>query len=414
MSSFRSGPWARPGFRALWFGSTISGIGSQITLFALPLTAALVLHASPAQMGALEATSAVPWLIASLLAGAFVDRVRRRPVLIVANIVQAALVGSIPLAALWDHLTLAHLFLVILLAGTAAVFAEVAGAAFFPLLVGRENLVAANSIMSASASAAGMVGPGLAGVLVQVFAPPLAILLDALSFVVAGTCITRIRLEEPALDARNRHLLRDIGTGLGFVLRHPVVRVLAIGSGIANATGGMFAAVYILYMIRDLHLPPVALGSFEVVRYGGFFLGAIAASALARRVGIGWAVAAPPLVLGFGWLLVPLAGFVPSVAIALMIAANLCAGLGNTLYNVNATSLRQALTPDDLLGRSQAAVRFLARGGLPLGALVGGVLGGMIGLQATLFVAVVGMIAGEVYVLCSPVRHLRKLPPIPG
>lgn len=410
MPFFRSGPWSRPGFPTLWFGTTISEIGSQVTLFALPLTAALVLHAGPAQMGALEATSAVPWLVASLFAGAFVDRVQRRPVLIVANVVQAALVGSIPLAALLGHLTLAQIYLVSLLAGTGAVFVEVAGAAFFPLLVGRENLVAANGIMSASASAAGMIGPGLAGVLVQVLSPPLAILLDAISFAVASTCVTRIRLGEPVPDARDRRLLRDIGTGLRFVLRHPIVRVLAIGSGISNLTGGMFGAVYILFMIRNLHLPPVALGGFEVVRYAGFFLGAIAASAIARRMGIGRAVATSPLVLGFGWLLVPLAGFVPSIALALMVGANVCAGLGNTLYNVNATSLRQALTPDSLLGRSQAAVRFLARGGLPFGALAGGALGEVIGLQATLFVAVAGMIAGEVYVLCSPVRQIRKVP----
>ena len=250
----RSAPWARlgPDFTKLWLGRTVSELGSGIGGTALPLAAVLVLKATPLQMGLLAAIGAAPVLVVGLPAGAWVDRLRRRPILIAADVGRAVLLISIPLAALLHVLRIEQLYVVAALVGVLAVFFDVADQSFLPSVVPRESLVEANSTLGASASVAEIGGPALAGVLVQWLSAPVAILFDAVSFLFSALCVGLIRAPDPPPQRieQRQSLGRDIAAGLRLVLRHPVLRALAGSSGTFNFFGSFVGALYFLYAIR--------------------------------------------------------------------------------------------------------------------------------------------------------------------
>jgi Major Facilitator Superfamily len=403
--------WRHGDFLKLWTGQTISLVGSQITLLALPLTAVLTLRASALQMGLLRAVQYAPAVLLGLFAGVWVDRVRRRPILMAADLGRTALLGSVPLAALLGMLSMGYLYGVAFAVGALTVVFEVAYFAYLPALVGREQLVAANGRLQASESVASIAGPGLGGLLVQVLTAPLAIAGDACSFLVSVLSLGLIRAREPApAPARDRNVRREIAEGLGTVLQHPLLRATLLSSGITNFFAAIFNSLTVLYATRQLGISPAGIGGIWVVGSVGGLAGAVVVGWVTARVGLGPTILLAELLIGAGSLAWPLVAGPVSLAIPVLTLGMLVISAGDSFYNINVVSLRQAVVPHGLMGRVNASLRFVIWGAQPLGALLGGVLGETIGLRGALGVAAGGFLFAFACLLFTPIRRLREAP----
>jgi MFS family permease len=408
-----SGLWRHPDFVKLWAGHTISRFGSEISQLAIPLTAALVLNASAFQMGLLGTFEFAPFLLLSLFAGVWVDRLRRKPILIVADIGRALLLGSIPLAAVLGVLRIEQLYVVGFCTGILTVLFDVADQSYLPALVSRGHLVEGNSKLEMSRSVAQIAGPGVGGALVQLVSAPIAILVDAVSFLASAVCLVTIRAREAA-PVRHAHgggsIWAELREGLVVVLGNPLLRSIAGCTATTNLFGNGMMAVYVLYATRELGIGPALLGIILAAGGPGALLGALLAGRMANRFGLGATIIGASLVGGLANLLVPLASG-PELAIAaLLLLASFVGGISNPVYNINQVSLRQAITPDRLQGRMNASVRFIVWGTIPIGALIGGALGDAIGLRPTLALMATCSVLATLWILFSPVRRLKEQP----
>lgn len=400
-----------PDFLKLWAGQTVSVFGSQVTSLALPLTAVLVLGAGPRQIGWLNALQFAPFLLFGLFAGVWVDRMRRRPVLIAADLGRALFIGSIPVAAAAGRLRLEHLYLVGFCNGVLTVFFDVAWQAYMPALVQRANLVSGNSRLETTRSLAQAAGPGLAGGLVQLLTASSALAVDAVSFLVSALCIGLIRQPEAAAPrGKRRNIWAEIGEGLHFVTRHPLLGPIALCTALLNLFGGMVGALFLVYATRDLHLKPAAVGAGLACAGVGGLVSSLLAGRAARRLGLGRAITIGAAVLASGPLLIAAYAGPPLASAVWLAAVWFVSTLGSPLYNINQLSLRQAITPDRLQGRANATMRFLVWGTIPVGAIAGGLLGGAVGARAALFVAGGCQMLGLVPLLLSRVRGLKEAP----
>lgn len=399
-----------PDFLKLWGGQTISALGSHITGGGLPLLAVITLKATSTQMGILSAVSGAPVLLFSLLAGVWVDRLRRRPILIAADIGRALLLATIPLGAMLGWLTIWQIYIVIALNGILTVVFNTAYRAYLPTLVEPDQIVEGNARLAVSESAAEVVGPGLTGLLVQTITAPMAILLDSLSFVVSVISLSAIHKPEPAAASlENRQtLLQEAREGLSMLLQQPVLRTLTAVDATHSFFGNFIGVLYALYAIRVLHISPFWMGVTIGIGGASSLVGALLAERAAQRLGLGRTL------LGTVWieklfnLAIPLAASFPPFGLVLLILSQMGDILG-TIYAINAISLRQAITPSRLLGRVSASMELITAGVGPLGALLGGVLGDKIGVQDTLFVSIAGMTFAGVWLLLSPIRHLLSI-----
>lgn len=404
--------WRHPAFMTLLTGQTISLVGSEVSELALPLTAVLILNANPAQMGVLRALEYAPAALFGLFAGVWIDRIRRRPVLIVTDLGRGLLLGSVPLAIFLGVRQLGYLYVVAFLVGMLSIFFSVAYSAYLPSLVRRESLVEANGRLEASRSVAGVLGPGLSGTLVQLLTAPLAILVDAASFFVSALAMLFIRTPEPVPEQRPSNMWREIGEGLRLTLGHRLLRTGLITSAIFNLFAGILNSQFVLYATRELYISPLQLGAIGVVRSICGLLMAVFAGWLGARFGIGRMIVVATFLIGAGWLVLPLVQGDPQLATLLIAGGTSCGAMGDALYNVNATTLRQALTPQALQGRVSASMRAIIWGIQPLGALAGGALGVTIGLRATLLLTAAGFLAGFLFAFLSPLRSMHTIPPM--
>jgi predicted MFS family arabinose efflux permease len=397
-------------FARLWVAQSASAIGSQFTAVALPLLAALSLGASPMAFGVLAAVAGLPHLLFGLLAGAWVDRLRRRPVMIAADIARAVLLATIPVAAVIGALRIELLVAVAFLVETFTVFFDIAYLTYVPSLVSRDDLIEANSRLEATASAAQVIGPALGGSLVRVLGAPLALLVDTLSYLVSATLIWRIRAHEapPERAGDVMSLRAEIGQGLRAVWQSPVLRALALSSTMMNVAGFLFLSIYVLYMTRELGLGAEAVGLVFAAGGVGALLGSISAGSARGRWGVGRVLLGSQILFGFFGMLVPLAVLFPDAALPLVVAAEFLQWVMVLVFSVNSVSLRQAITPDRLLGRVNGTMRFIVWGSRPIGSLLGGYLGSRIGLPATLVVGAFGMLIAFVPLLVSPIPQLRQ------
>jgi len=407
-----TGLWRHPNFVKFWLSETISLFGSQITLLALPLTAALTLQATPTQMGILGAAEFAPFLLVSLFAGVYVDRMRRRPILMWSNLGRAVLLGLIPLSALLGLLSIEQLYIIGFLVGVLTVFFDVAYQAFLPSVVQRDQLVEGNSKLEVSRSVAQVAGPGLAGGLVELLTAPITILFDSITFLISAFFLGLLRTSEeaPANDKQTRNIWGEIRDGLGVVFGSSLLRSIAAATATNNFFSSLWGAVFLLYLTRELGIEPAVLGLIFAVGSLGALVGATLPGWAARRFGLGPAIVWGQFLTGASSLLIPLANGPLAVAVPLLMLASFLMGFGNPIYNVNQLSLRQAITPDRLLGRMNASMRFIVWGTIPIGALIGGVLGEWIGLRPTLIVGVAGMALAFLWVYFSPVRELHEQP----
>lgn len=410
-----SGLWRHPDFVKLWLGQTVSRFGSQIGGTALSLTAVLALAATPVQMGLLAALGAAPVLIAGLFVGVWVDRLHRRPIMIAADAGRALALTSIPLAAALGHLRLAHLYVVAAVVGLLTVFFDVADQSFFPTLVPRERLAEGNSALSASDSIAEISGPAIAGSLVQWLSGPVAILIDAVSFAISAVCLGAIRTVEPrpARLPPQRSAWHEALDGLRLVRADPLLRALAGSAAMSTFFGNFIGALYEIYAIRTLGIPPALAGLLIAAGGVGAFAGALVAGRVTRRFGLGPTLIGAALAGGTLQLLNPLAHGPVAAAAALLMGVQLLGDVAYAIHFINALSLRQALIPDRLMGRVNASWQFLTVGVAPLGALLAGLLGQAIGVRLTLLCGACGIMLASLWLFLSPLRTLREHPVAP-
>jgi MFS family permease len=405
--------WRDGAFVRLFAAGAVSYIGSFVTRVALPLTAIAVLGAGPLDVAALRSAEFIGWILVGLVAGAWVDRLRRRPVMIVADVGRALLLGTIPLVAVAGVLGLPQLLAVAFLAATLSVFFNTASRAYLPTIVRREQLIGANSALSASASAAEFTGFGLGGFLVQLLTAPIAIAIDAISFLVSAVLLVTIRRPEPPPPptAAREPVLREVRIGIGVVRASPIVRALALAHATNHVKWGVFGSVYLLFATEVLGLGPAAIGLIAAIGGASSFIGAALAGRVARRLGLGRAMLVAIAGTALGGALVPLApeGAV-ALAAAILIAQQLIDDSAGTVWEILETSLTQAIVEPRLLGRVNATVTFVTTVLALLGAVLGGVVGELFGLRAalTLGAAIAG--ASALFIWFSPVRSMLVVP----
>jgi MFS family permease len=406
----RSGIWRDPEFLKLWAAQAISQVGTQVTLLALPLAAILVLDATATEVALLGAVEVLPFLLFALPAGVWVDRLPRRPILVVTDLARAAALTSIPLAYAADVLTLPHLYVVAFAMGVLTVFFDVSYLAYLPSLVERRDLGTANSNLEATRSAAQVAGPGAAGVLVDLITAPVAILVDGISYLFSALFvgrITRSDRREQEVAPRGR-LLPELREGLAYVLRHPYLRALTLSTGGWNLFGFIGFGVILVYIVRTLGLSPAVVGLLIAFSGVGSIVGALVAARIADRFGVGRTMVWPAIVSSATFFLVPLA---PQDNPEIFLVAGMLFGsFFGMLFNVTQLTFRQAITPERLQGRMNAVVRFMYWGPQPAGYALGGVLAAVIGLRPTLFVSAVGATLVFLPLLAHPIRKLTAMP----
>jgi MFS family permease len=405
--------WRDRDFVRLWSAGTISIFGSLISRTALPFVAILTLKAGAIEVSTLRSLELIASLFVGLVAGAWVDRLRRRPIMVAADLGRAVLLGSIPVAAIAGVLGLWQLFAVAFLAAILTTFFDLADRAFLPTLVPADRLVQANSALSASGSAAEFTGFGISGFLVQALTAPFAVAIDAASFVVSAVLIRSIRRPEPPPPppTDREPMVREIRDGLHLVVRSPILRALALSSAFSHLTWGIFGAVYILYATRDIGLGPAAIGIIAGVGGLSSLFGAVLVGPISRRLGIGRTLLVGIAGFGIGSAFIPLA---PSGAVwlgaAFLIGQQLVADGAATGYDILDTSVRQSMVDDRLLGRVNATIRTSSTL-LQLGATIfAGVVGEIYGLRVTLWIGLLGAVAAFLSIWFSPLRAMHTVP----
>jgi MFS family permease len=395
-------------FRRFWEGETVSLLGDQITMIALPLVGVLALDASAAEMGYLGAAGLFPALFFSLHAGAWVDRRgRRRQTMVFTAFGRAALIATIPVAYVLDALTMAQLYVVSFLIGTLSVVFFVAYSTLFVSLVPRERYVEANQLLNGSRAMSYVAGPSIGGLLVQVFSAPGALIADACSFLASGFAMSSISPTEPPTEQAERG---HIKAGVRYMWGSPIIRASLLATATINFFNFVFWALFILFATKTLGVTPGVLGLVLGAASIGGVLGSLVTGRISRRIGIGPAFILGCVLFPAPLVLVPLAGGSDLTILACLFFAELLSGFGVMILDISAGSIKAALVPDRLRARVSGAYMVVNYGVRPLGALVGGGLGTWIGLRPTLWIASVGAILGVLWLLPSPLPRLRELP----
>jgi MFS family permease len=404
------GLWRHPDFVKLWSAETVSQFGTQFTFLALPLAAIDTLHASAFEVASLQTAEFLPFLLVALPAGVWVDRLRRRPILVAGDLARALLLASIPFAYAFDALTVWQLYAVAFLVGVATVFFDVAYQSYLPSIVEREQLIDGNAKLEISRAGAQLGGPGLAGLVVDLLKAPAAIAFDAVSYVGSALFIFGIRKTEEVAERASVTRMRDeLREGLSYVLRHPFLKNIAACTALFNFFGTLGNAVLLVFARRELHLSPLAIGLAFTLSNAGPMLAAFNTSRISSRLGVGKTIIVASIVGGPAILAIP---FAPhgNAALAVLIPAFVVGGCANVIYNVTQVSLRQAITPERIQGRMNSVMRFIVWGTIPLGSFLGGVLASTIGVREALIISGAGCCLPFLPVLLSPVRSIRVMP----
>ncbi|MFJ6050531.1 MFS transporter [Streptomyces sp. NPDC092307] len=405
------GPLRLRDFRLLLAGAATGQLGAQVTLVALPLVAVLELDAPAFQVGLLTAAETAAFLLVGLPAGALTDRMRKRPLMIRADLLRAVAMASIPAAALVGALTMAQLYVVALVTGVATVFFDVAHQSYLPQILPRDQLVAGNGALETVRSTAHVTGPGIGGGLVQLVGAQFAVIVDAVGYLLSALFLQRVRRTEEAPEpaAAGGSLRKEIGEGVRFVFGHPLLRVIALTTGLANFCTAVLMATQTVHLVRVVGLQAGGLGLVLSASAVGGLLGAVCAGRLAAGLGQARVMLLSVLVTGPFALLWPLSGH-GLLGAVLFAAGSAVVSFGAVVYNVAQVSFRQGMCPPRLLGRMNATLRFLMWGTLPLGALLGGALAQSYGSRTALAWCAVGILAVPLPLLFSPLRRMRDLP----
>jgi MFS family permease len=404
--------WANRDFLKLWTGQSISELGSQISALAIPWVAAVVLNVSPLVFSLMEVLGFLPFILLALPAGVWVDRMRRRPILIAGDLSRALLLATIPIAYAFGALTIWQLLAVQFVVGIFTVFFDVAYQSYLPSLVEREDLVDGNAKLQLTVSLAQVAGPSMSGGLIAALTAPYAIVVDAVSYVVSAAFMTPIKrpeiLPERDADAPKPAMLPELKEGVRWVLGNRYLRAVAGCTATSNFFNSVAFSIFVLYAVRVLHLSSVRVGLVFACGSVGAVLGALVVSRLQRRITVGRTIVLGSIMFSAGGLAYPLAPH--SFPLPVLIAGAFCTSFGGIVYNIAQVSFRQAITPERLQGRMNAAMRWIVWGTIPLGTLLGGVLGSTVGLHFALWVGALGGLVAFLFVALSPVRSIVALP----
>jgi MFS family permease len=415
-----TGPAVRPpsllrhrDFLKLWTAETVSVFGSQITLLALPFVAATILKVTPFEFGLLATIEFLPFILLSLPAGVWVDRLRRRPILIIGDLGRAAALSTIPIAFAFNALTIWQLYVVGFITGCLTVFFDVAYQSYLPSIVERDQLVEGNSKLEITRSASQIAGPGLAGVLIGLVRAPFAILVDALSFVVSAIFVFGIRKAEPPIEphpegAPRPSMRSEVAAGLRYVTGHRWLRSIAATTGSSNFFGNIAGSMVLLWLVRDHDFSAEQLGFAFSLGSFGVLGAALLANRVQKLLGLGRTLVVSALGFSVSWI--PLVLAPPSLLFYALALGVFTGGFFGVVWNINQVSLRQAITPLRMQGKMNATMRFIVWGTIPLGNIIGGFLGGTIGLYQTMVVGAVGSLVAFVPVALSEVRKLQTMP----
>ena len=410
-----------PNFMKLWVGDTISQFGTQVSQLAIPLVAITFLRASPFEVALLGTIEFLPFLLFTLPAGAWVDRLQRRPILIIGDTGRAIALASIPIAYALGALTILQLYVVGFAMGVLTVFFDVSYQSYLPSLVERDQLVDGNAKLQTSQSAAQILGPGFGGFLIGIMTAPIAVIVDAVSYVASAIFVFSIRGSEPPIPPsesaqgsrveRLRGFGQEIREGVAFVVQHPYLRMIAASTGSSNLFSNILFGIYLVYVVRVLGLDPLRIGLIFSLGSFGTLAGALLANRIAARIGVGRATVGAIALGGPAGLLIAIAP--QGAPEPFLIAAAALAGFGGLVYNINQVSFRQAITPERMQGRMNATMRFLVWGTIPIGSLLSGILATLFGLSTTIWIGAILGFLPFVFVFASPMRSLRTMPTSP-
>ena len=396
-------------FRLVCGANTVSALGTAVTTIALPLVAVIVLKATIFQVGLVSASGMVGWIFFGLSAGVWVDRMRRRPVLITCDVVRAAALISVPIAAALSLLTLVHLMIVALVVSVASVFFDIASQTYLPAIVNEETLLASNSKLQASQSAAEMGGPALGGALVSTIGAPFAVVVDAVSFVISAVCLGRVRTrEDPIIQSSMQPaMFPQIREGLAYTWRHPVLRPLMLTAAGVNMLSAGTETLLVVFLLRTVDITPGLIGVLLASSGLGGVLGASIASKLSDYLGSARTIVVAAIACPLLSLLVPIT--FGGIGLAFFVAGSVGATAFMVVFSVVARYYRQTETPAGMLGRVTATVRFVSWGVLPFGALAAGALGDLVGLRSALWILSLGLLLTPLPILTSPLSRRATL-----
>jgi MFS family permease len=404
-----------PDFVKLWTAETISQFGTQVSLLALPLVAISLLQASAFEVALLGTIEFLPFILFSLPAGAWVDRLRRRPILIAGDIGRAVVLASIPIAYVLGVLTIWQMYVVGFIAGTLTVLFDVAYMSYLPSLVERDQLVDGNGKLEISRTVAQTAGPALGGGLIGLLSAPIAILLDSVSYAISALFVFLIRKEEPKPDphvdehGRERgSMLSEVRDGLRYVLGSPYLRGIAASTGTSNLFSNILFATFLVYAVRELGLGAAQIGIVFGLGNIGAIVGAVVADRWRRWLGLGPGIVWSMALSTPGLLLIAAAP--REMPIPFLIAGGLLYGFSAVVYNINQVSFRQAITPTAMQGRMNATMRFIVWGTIPIGSILGGAIATATTVVTAIWIGALGSILAVLPVLLTPVRSLREMP----
>jgi MFS family permease len=395
-------------FLKLWSGETISVVGSQFSGIAIPILAIDALGVTSFQLGVLNALSLLPFPLFGLFVGVWADRHRKRPTMIAADLGRMLFLGLIPLSAYIFAVGLPLLFVVVFVVGTLQTFFDISYQAYLPFLVKRDQLIDGNSKLEASRSTATVIGPGIAGFAVQAFGAPMAILGDVFGYLGSATFLSRIKRPEATPPRRETHVVQDIKEGLGVIIGNRNLTSIALCTGTFNLFQNAFAVAMAILLLRNFGFGYGEFGLVFAIGGLGAVLAAILSLRMIKRLGVGVSVIAGILISGLPFVSLYFVG--ADTAFAVATSALFLSGFGGILYNVAQVSYRQALVPLELQGRMNASMRVLVWGPIPAGAILGGVLGTVIGIRETVLVTAVATSLAFLWVMFSPVRGVKEIP----
>lgn len=404
------GLWRHADFLKLWSAQAISAVGSRVTRTALPVIAVLSVDGSPTELGVLSALMVGPGALVGMLAGGTIDRNRKRPLLIGADWARALLVLFVPIAAWLGVLAMWQLYLVAALVGAASALFQITDNTYLPALIGTEHLLEGNSKLESTEAIAEIAGPGLGGVLIQLLTAPIAMLIDAVTYVISALLLTAIRVHETPSPGDDGATLRsDLKIGIRACLDDAQVRAILFATAISTFFTGAFFALYMLFTLDTLGLSPAAVGLVIGCGGVGALFGAVIAPRMARALGTGRALLLCMLLGQAGSLLIPLAGGPRAVALSLLVAHQLIGDAFMVAFFVLAVSWRQTRLPLATLGRANATFHVVTSALLPLGSLIAGGVGTLIGVRETLWIGVVGGMLAPIALL--GLRGVREVTP---
>jgi MFS family permease len=397
----------------LWMGHSISGFGSQFSMIAVPLLATIILEATAAQMGLLTSLGFLPFLVFGLFAGVWVDRINRRPILVIANLVNALTLLLIPLLYFLDSLSISILYVVQFIVGTGTVFTSITSNSYLPSLIKKEQLIDGNSKFQLSTAIARIAGNSIGGGLIYLLSAPIVILLDAITYVLSAFLLLSIKSKEPIRETRKetRNTIKEIKDGLQVVFGSPIIRTILFSSTFYNFFYSMFLPLFILFVSKDLELSATIIGVIFAMGGVGSLIGSSLAQVLGNKLGIGSLLSKVNVLTGLSIILmVGSTLFTHMMMIPIMLVAQIILSACATIYSINTVSLRTAITPNHLLGRTNASLQTISFGILAVGPLLGGGVAEFIGNESMMMICGVGIALSTVVIYISPIRTIKELP----